>query len=89
MDAGQVRTNINGLKMIVYKTRVDAERVLRALDEQIATYGEVSVMNYYDASDIDSSFTDAKWGWTDISMARIYPCPGGFTIQMPKPIVLE
>lgn len=87
--AGQPKAVNGGVKAIVYKTRMDAESVLRALDEQIVTYGEVSVMNFYDASDVDSQFTDAKWGWKDISTARIYPVPGGFTIQMPKPIFFE
>lgn len=89
VDAGQVKMSNGGLKTILYKTRLDAETVLRALDEQISLYGETTVMQYYDASDIDSQFTDAKWGWKDLSTARIYPAPGGFTIQMPRPMVLE
>lgn len=89
VNAGQNRPIGGGLKNIVYKTRFDAEAVLRALDEQILAYGEATVMQYYDASDIDSQFPDAKWGWKDISQAKIYPCPGGFTIQMPKTMYLE
>ena len=88
VDAGQVKSNGN-LKVILYKTRNDAEAVLRGLDEQITSYGEATVMQYYDLSDVDSQFVDAKWGWKDISTARIYPSPGGFTIQMPKPIFFE
>lgn len=87
--AGEPRAKNGSVKAIVYKTRMDAESVLRALDEEIAIYGEASVMHFYDASDIDSDFTDAKWGWKDISAARIYPVPGGFTIQMPRPIFFE
>lgn len=89
VNAGQNRSANGSLKTILYKTRFDAEAVLRALDEQIVTYGEATVMQYYDASDVDSQFTDAKWGWKDISTARIYPVSGGFSIQMPKPIYLE
>lgn len=89
VDAGQVKMSNGGLKTILYKTRLDAETVLRTLDEQIGLYGEATVMQYYDASDIDSQFTDAKWGWRDLSTARIYPAPGGFTIQMPRPMVLD
>lgn len=89
VNAGENRTAAGVTKTIVYKTRMDAEAVLRAIDEQIVTYGEASVMQFYDLSDVDSQFTDAKWGWKDISTARIYPCPGGFTIQMPKSILLD
>lgn len=89
VSAGEKRSVGNGVKSIIYKTRIDADSVLRVLYDQIDAYGEVSVMNFYDASDVDSQFTDAKWGWHDISSARIYPCPGGFTIQMPKPVLLE
>lgn len=62
VNAGQPRSINGDLKTIVYKTRMDAEAVLRALDEQIGMYGEASVMQFYDASDVDSQFTDAKWG---------------------------
>ena len=89
VDAGQVKMSNGGLKAILYKTRLDAETVLRSLDEQIELYGEATVMQYYDVSDIDSQFTDAKWGWKDLSSARIYPAPGGFMIQMPRPIFLD
>lgn len=88
-NAGQVKSVSGGVKSILYKTRMDAERVLMELNEQISMYGEATVMEFYTASDIDSSFTDAKWGWKDLSGARIYPAPGGFTIQMPKVIPLE
>ena len=89
VQAGENRPANGGVKSILYRTRSDAEAVLRILYEQIDMYGEVSVMQFYDASDIDSQFPDAKWGWTDLSSARIYPIPGGFTIQMPKPIYFE
>lgn len=89
VQAGENRQPHGGVKSIVYKTRIDAEAVLRGLDEQIMEFGEATVMQFYDLSDVDSQFTDAKWGWKDISSARIYPCPGGFTIQMPKTIYLE
>lgn len=89
VNAGENRAPSAGIKTIVYKTRMDAEAVLRVLDDQIASYGEATVMQFYDASDVDSQFTDAKWGWKDISTARIYPCPGGFTIQLQKPILLD
>lgn len=87
-NAGSVKP-AGKVKDILYKSRRDAEEVLRALDEQIIQYGEATVMQFYDASDVDSQFTDATWGWKDISRARIYPAPGGFMIQMPKPIYLE
>lgn len=88
VNAGENRGD-GGLKKILYKSRMDADAVLRVLDEQIMEYGEATVMQFYDASDVDSKFTDARWGWKDISTARIHPCPGGFTIQMPKPILLD
>lgn len=89
VDAGQVKMSNGGLKTILYKTRMDAQTVLRTLDEQIDIYGEATVMQYYDASDIDSQFTDAKWGWKDLSMAMICPTSGGFIINMPRPILLD
>lgn len=79
----------NGVKQVIFRTRQDAENVLRALINQVAIYDEVTVLQYYDLCELDSEFTDNKWGWRDVSTTRLYPIRGGYSLQLPPPIPLE
>ncbi len=81
--------NNYGLKPVIFQNRQDAENVLRGLMSQIAKYNEATVMQYYDLCDLDSEFTDNKWGWQDLGNARIYPVRGGCCLELPPPIPLE
>lgn len=82
---------------IICADRMKAQRVLAALDRQLAEYGMVSVADLYDnASDDDndiqyqSNITDHKYGWYDINNYSIRPIRGGYySITLPDPVPLD
>lgn len=74
---------------IVLETRGDAEVVLMGMDDIIAKYEIVSVADLYDLVGIAGSYTDYKYGWTDIRSARIERVRDGYVIRMPKALPLD
>lgn len=74
---------------IVLETRGDAEAVLMGMDDIIAKYEIVSVADLYDLVGIAGSYTDYKYGWTDIRSAKIERVRDGYVIRMPKALPLD
>ena len=74
---------------IIFDTRVDAESVLTDLLELLSKYDWVSVADFKDISGISSSFTDNKYGWTDLHRTSIRRIRNGYVIDFPQPIDLN
>lgn len=70
-------------------TRKDAETILSAMDELLATYGYASVADLYDLAELENNHTDNKYGWTDIRSAAIVRTKNGYLIKMPKCMPLD
>lgn len=69
---------------IIIETRGEAEDVLLRMDELIATYGLVSVADFYDLVGVTGSYTDNKYGWEDIRTASVIRVKGGYMIKLPR-----
>lgn len=69
---------------IVVKTRGEAEDVLFRLDEAIATYGVASIGDLYDLVGITGDYTDEKYGWTNLSSAKVVPVRDGYLLKFPR-----
>lgn len=67
----------------ILETRQDAVIVLDSLIDQCERYGSVSIADYYDLVGVDSTYTQGKYGWSDLSRARIITNRHGFTIAFP------
>lgn len=74
---------------IVIETRSEAEEVLTRMDELVATYGVVSVADFYDLVGVTCEYTDNNYGWTDIRRATIVRVRNGFMIKLPKALPLD
>lgn len=74
---------------IILETRGEAEEVLSQLVDLTIDYGMASVADLYDSVDITSSFTDHKYGWTDLKSANVSRVRGGYLINLPRPITLD
>ncbi len=74
---------------IVLDNRGEAEEVLSRMDELIATYGIVSVADFYDLVGITGSYTDNKYGWTDIRNASVIRVRDGYMIKLPRALPLN
>ena len=74
---------------IVLSTRGEAEDVLSRMDELMETYGLVRVADLYDLVGITGSYTDNKYGWTNIRNAQIVHVRDGYMIKMPRAIPID
>lgn len=69
---------------IVVDSRGEAETVLQQMDDLIANYGLVSVADLYDLVGINGSYTDNRYGWTNIASAKVVRVPTGYMLKLPK-----
>ncbi len=70
---------------IFFNTRAEAENVLAAMDEIVASYRIVSVADYFDLVGVDGPWTGNNYGWTEnIRNARVINTRDGYTIKFPR-----
>ena len=74
---------------IILDSRGEAEDVLSRMDELMETYGLVRVADLYDLVGISGSYTDNKYGWTNIRSAQIVHVRDGYMIKMPRAIPID
>ena len=79
----RARTN-HEFDQIIFETRGEAETVLERLMDQIDMYDVASVSDLYDLVGLTGSFTDDKWGWTDLRGATINRVRQGYVLDLPK-----
>lgn len=87
-NAQQRLTSMYSYADIEFDRRADAETVLYRMMELLSMYHSVSVGDMFDLAGITSpnGYTDQKFGWTDVSMARVVPVGGKFRIYgLPTP----
>lgn len=77
------------LDEIVLNTRVEAEMVLDGLAELIIEYNAATVADLYGLLGKTGSFTDDKWGWTDIHEAGVQKVYDGYLLLLPRPEPLD
>lgn len=90
-DSGTRMRNGYSYDDIILDSRGEAESVLSRMDELISTYGLVSVADLYDLVGIDGSYTDEKYGWTNIRNADVIRVRNGngYLLKLPKALPLD
>lgn len=85
------KNKMSDFRDITFATRTDAVSVLREMQEWLREYGSVSVMDFYQFSNIDGfDFMDDEYGWFDLSDAEVLRVRGGgFRIELPRPTPLD
>lgn len=69
---------------IVIDTRPEAEEILRQLHRLIEKYDIATVEDLYGLMDVDATFVDSRFGWTDLDNARVSRAHGGgYTLILP------
>lgn len=74
---------------IVLESRVEAEEVLSRMDEIINMYGVVSVSDLNDLVGKPGSYTDNKYGWTNIRNAEAVRVRDGYLLKLPKALPID
>ena len=74
---------------ITFQTREDAENTLGILLTCVENYGMATVSDLYDLCGVDSTVTDATYGWTDLTGVRVIRVRRGYELALPKAQHLE
>ena len=86
-ELAPARTTFN-YDEIVFDNYAEADAVLSSLDEAIDRYGSARVADLYDACGLSCPYTANKYGWRNISTAKIERSRDGYWLNMPKPSVI-
>lgn len=84
----QART-FHNFDEIIIASRAEAEDVLERMYDILNRYEAVSVRDFYGLLNIEPSYTDEKWGWTELrgsSVTRVRT--GGYLVELPRPVPL-
>lgn len=73
----------------IFETRGDAELCLDELDNALDRYKILSVADFKDICRMRSTYTDNRYGWTNINSAKVVHIRDGWTIRMPKAMPIE
>jgi hypothetical protein len=75
----------------VFKSRLDASKILKALDTLAERYKYISVADYYELVGIQPSYVDNAFGWScgKIKEAFVVPRHPGHYIKLPPVEVLN
>lgn len=74
---------------ITLESRRDAEAVLNQMRDILQQYGAVTVADLYDSVNLSHSFTDVKYGWTDLRNADVARDGDGWYIKFPNAYPLD
>lgn len=83
------RASVYTINEIIFDDRGTAESVLMNLKDIIARYGMVSVADFYDLIAQNHTYTDNKYGWTDLSQVGVERVRDGYAIGFPKAVPIE
>lgn len=68
---------------IIFTHKWEAEEVLAHLVDLTVEYGEATVMEFYELSNIEADFTDDRYGWTTLRDAYVDRTRNGHVIVFP------
>lgn len=71
------------------RTKAEADEVLSDLLDYIEEYEEACIADYLDLIDQPSDPQDNKWGWTNLSRARVKHGRDGYYIDFPRAEYLD
>lgn len=74
---------------ILLQTRVEAEHVIDRMYDLLRDYETVSVADLHSLIGWSSSYTDQKWGWTDLQGTDVRRVRDGYILILPKTISLD
>ncbi len=80
---------MHDFKEIVIRDRGEAEMILATLTEGIETFGIITVADLYDLAGITGSFTDRKYGWTDLRDSRVRRVSDGYLLDLPNTVQVD
>ena len=84
-DRSLPATSIHNFREIILETRGEAEEVLSSLYDIAYEYGSASVADLYDLVGVTGSFTDNRYGWSNLAGSSVKRARGGgYIIDLPR-----
>jgi hypothetical protein len=74
---------------ILLQTRLEAETVLERLFDLIGEYESASIHDIKNLVGWSPSYTDQKWGWTDLQGSSVRRVREGYMLELPRPVALD
>lgn len=74
---------------VILEDRGEAEDVIEALVDLIEQYGVATLADFYELVGIAGDFADNKYGWRNLSTARVVRVREGYSIEFPKARALD
>lgn len=74
----------NDFDDLVFQTRAEALEVLDQMNDVIEKYGVVTQADVYEMAELSPQPIDHKWGWSDLTGARVMKIREGHLIQIPR-----
>lgn len=73
---------------IVLKNRTDAEAIIEQMEFMIDQYNQVTVNDLMDILGKSSNPTDCRYGWINLSTAKIVRTRDGYMLDLPRAVPL-
>ena len=87
--AGSIKNDFD-FDNLIFDSRGDAEIVLNNLLDALDRYETVTVAGLYDAAGIDTyNYMLNKYGWDDLSSAKINRTADGYILALPTPKLMD
>lgn len=74
---------------IILATRAEAEEVIDNLYSLVSDYDVATVSDLYGMVGQTGSYTDEKWGWTDLRGTNVSRVKGGYLLDLPRPQFID
>jgi hypothetical protein len=74
---------------ILLATRVEAETVIDRMYDLLRDYETVTVADLHSLVGLTSTYTDRKWGWTDLQGSDVRRVRDGYILVLPKTVALD
>lgn len=74
---------------LILPSRREADDTIAQMFETLERYNQVTVADLYDITNVESSYTDRKYGWVDLSTADIKRVRDGYLLDLPRPEPLD
>lgn len=88
-DRRPVTVRTQDIDDILLATRVEAEMVVDRMYDLLRDYETVTVADLHSLVGLSSSYTDQKWGWTDLQGTDIRRVRDGYILVLPKTVSLD
>lgn len=70
---------------IVLQSQEDAAQVLKAMNDLLNMYEQVTFADFLELAGLSSTFQDNKIGWVNLINIQIKPVKDGYILDLPAP----